>query len=438
MSFNRYPEYKESNIPQLGDIPSHWRIERFDVNTSSHRKTITPNLLANKTIFHYSIPAIQDYGTGIIEEGSNIDSNKIIIDEPQLLISKLNPRKQTIILAAPHKDYLTVASSEFVPLLSKNIDIKYAKYVWLSKYCYEYLMSRCESATKSHQRVSPTDITKMFWGFPTTSEQEMISNFLDNEIAKIDCLVVEQEKLIRLLTEKRRSLISNAVTKGIDQTIKLKDSGVEWLGDVPAHWKVLKIKRLSTVQRGASPRPIDDPKYFDETGEYGWVRISDVSSSNGVLKETEQKLSDLGSSLSVKIEPKQLFISIAGTVGKPCISAIKACIHDGFVYFPNLKINPWWLFRIFEAGVCYGGLGKLGTQLNLNTDTVGSISIGVPPDQEIESILSLIESKLKKFDGLIFEAQKVIDFSLERRSSLISAAVTGQIDVRNYQPKEVA
>ena len=152
-----------------------------------------------------------------------------------------------------------------------------------------------------------------------------------------------------------------------------KDSGVAWLGEVPGHWEVKSIKWLSPVQRGASPRPIDDPKYFDDEGEYAWVRIADVSASDGMLRDTTQRLSDLGSSLSVKINPGELFISIAGTVGKPCISAIKACIHDGFVYFPTLQIPPIFLYRIFEAGICYGGLGKFGTQLNLNTDTIGSI-----------------------------------------------------------------
>src|SRR5699024_5440067 len=106
---------------------------------------------------------------------------------------------------------------------------------------------------------------------------------------------------------------------------------------------------------------------------YGWVRIADVSASDGVLKETTQTLSTLGASLSVKLEPGEMFLSIAGTVGKPCITKIRACIHDGFVYFPDLGIDNRFLYRIFEAGSCYKGLGKMGTQLNLNTDTVGGI-----------------------------------------------------------------
>jgi type I restriction enzyme S subunit len=263
-------------------------------------------------------------------------------------------------------------------------------------------------------------------------EQRAIAEFLDRETGKIDGLVAEQRRLMELLKEKRQAVISHAVTKGLDPHAPMKPSGIEWLGDVPEHWKVIPIKWLSPVKRGASPRPIDDPKYFDEKGEYAWVRIADVSACDGVLSETTQRLSPLGSSLSVKIFPNELFISIAGTVGKPCISAIKACIHDGFVYFPTLKINPWFLFRIFEAGDCYGGLGKWGTQLNLNTDTVGSIRVAIPPADEVYQLLKFMDDESSRFDTLTAEAQRAIDLLQERRTALISAAVTGQIDVRQH------
>lgn len=205
---------------------------------------------------------------------------------------------------------------------------------------------------------------------------------------------------------------------------KYKDSGVAWLGEVPEHWEVISIKWLSPVLRGASPRPIDDSKYFDDDGEYSWVRIADVSASDGILKETTQKLSDLGSSLSVKILPGQLFVSIAGTVGKPCISEIKACIHDGFVYFPKLKINPKLLYRIFESGTCYGGLGKWGTQLNLNTDTIGLIRVAFPPDNELNQILAFLDRETTKIDELIAEQQRLIELLKEKRQAVISHAVT--------------
>jgi type I restriction enzyme, S subunit len=205
---------------------------------------------------------------------------------------------------------------------------------------------------------------------------------------------------------------------------KYKDSGIEWLGDVPDHWEVCSIKWLTPVRRGASPRPIDDEKYFDDEGQFAWVRISDVTASDGVLRETTQRLSELGSSLSVKIKPGELFISIAGTVGSPCISAINACIHDGFVYFPKLNISPQFLYRIFDAGVCYGGLGKWGTQLNLNTDTIGSIRVALPPVNELGDVLAFIDRETGKIDALVEEQRRLIELLKEKRQAVISHAVT--------------
>lgn len=193
-----------------------------------------------------------------------------------------------------------------------------------------------------------------------------------------------------------------------------KDSGVEWLEEVPREWDIIKIKHLSTVKRGASPRPIDDPKYFDDNGEYAWVRIADVSASDMYLLNTTQTMSDLGSSLSVKLEPNQLFLSIAGTVGKPCINKIKACIHDGFVYFPELKIPNKYLFYVFAGEQAYKGLGKMGTQLNLNTDTVGDIKVALPKSQsDIYKIIEFLDHETTKIDHLIEKQQQLIELLKE-------------------------
>ncbi|ROO64912.1 type I restriction enzyme S subunit [Vibrio crassostreae] len=204
-----------------------------------------------------------------------------------------------------------------------------------------------------------------------------------------------------------------------------KDSGVEWLEHVPSCWDVIKIKHLSPVKRGASPRPIDDPKFFDEEGEYAWVRIADVSASETYLEKTTQTMSELGSSLSVKLEPNQLFLSIAGTVGKPCLNKIKACIHDGFVYFPELNIPNKYLFYVFAGEQAYKGLGKMGTQLNLNTDTVGDIKVALPKEYEhISHIVRFLDHETAKIDGLIDKQQQLIKLLKEKRQAVISHAVT--------------
>jgi len=145
----------------------------------------------------------------------------------------------------------------------------------------------------------------------------------------------------------------------------------------------------------------DDPIYFDEEGEYSWVRIADVSSSDRYLRESSEKLSVLGKSLSVPLEPGRLFVSIAGTVGKPIITKIKCCIHDGFVYFKNMKVNNEYLYYIFIGEQAYLGLGKWGTQLNLNTETIGLITIPLPDDKEQTKIVQYLDKETSKIDQII-------------------------------------
>jgi type I restriction enzyme, S subunit len=203
-----------------------------------------------------------------------------------------------------------------------------------------------------------------------------------------------------------------------------KPSGAEWLGDVPKHWTIKAIKWESPVKRGASPRPIDDPVYFDDEGEYAWVRISDVTDAGTYLEKTEQRLSPEGDVLSVKLNPGDIFLSIAGSVGKACISRIKCCIHDGFVHFPRWKSDPKFLYYIFASGEPYKGLGKMGTQLNLNTDTVGSIVIGFPVLEEQVEITCFLDAKTAQIDALIDKKRSLIETLKEKRSALISRVVT--------------
>lgn len=283
----------------------------------------------------------------------------------------------------------------------------------------------------SYPAITASRLVSLHLRLPPREEQQPIADYLDRETAHIDALIAKQEALIETLRERRRAVLHALVTQGLNPKAEMTSSGVQWLGSTPQHWVECEIKWLTKVKRGASPRPIDDPKYFDDQGDWSWVRISDVTAAgpSGKLRQTTQRLSELGSTLSARLLPGSLFLSIAGSVGKPCINEIPACVHDGFVYFPDLAIDPMWLFRIFEMGDCYGGLGKLGTQLNLNTDTVGSIAVPVPPADEIDEILVAIQERTDKIDTLISKTEQFITLAKERRAALITAAVTGQINV---------
>lgn len=432
MSFPKYPVYKDSGVEWLGEVPENWDIYR------------SKNIFAERNIkameSDEQLTASQKYGVIPQKLFSQLEDQKVmqvILGRDILKKAEVNDfviSMRSFQGGLEFCEYSGAVSSAYVPLYAKReLDNRFFKHLFKSSQFISALQNT-SNLVRDGQALRYNNFVQLSLPFPSINEQKVIGAFLDYETARIDALIEEQQRLIELLKEKRQAVISHAVTKGLDPSVPMRDSGVEWLGEVPAHWDVVAIKWLSPVLRGASPRPIDDPKYFDEAGEYAWVRIADVSASDGTLKETTQTLSALGASLSVKMEPGEMFLSIAGTVGKPCITQIKACIHDGFVYFPSLRIDNKFIYRIFEAGTCYGGLGKMGTQLNLNTETVGGIQIGVPPDSEIASILDFIDRQSAVFNSLIDEATSGVTLLQERRSALISAAVTGKIDLRGWQP----
>jgi type I restriction enzyme S subunit len=273
---------------------------------------------------------------------------------------------------------------------------KFLKWLILSPEFIERVMIHSEGV--GYPAINPSKLARLPIWIPPLSEQRAIADFLDRETGRIDALITKYRRLIELLEEKRTSLISQAVTKGLDPSVEMKDSGVEWLGKIPRHWNYSRVKHLCMVKRGASPRPIDDPIYFDENGEYSWVRISDVTSSNKYLQNTEQKLSEYGKSKCVCLEPGELFISICASVGKPIISNIKCCIHDGFVWLKNLKQNKDYYYYLFTSGEVYKGLGKTGTQLNLNTDFIGNIFVPIPSVAEQQTIVDFLDCETARID----------------------------------------
>ena len=445
--YQQYEEYKDSGVIWLKDLlPKAWTLSRIKylcyVNDGNHGEEYPKE--SDYTDSQNGVPfirggnlsnyAITDEGMLYITHIKNNSMRKGRLKKGDILFVNRGEIGKLALVTEKHTGSNLNSQIAYLRVSNDKILSKYLLYYLDSSYVSNFLVSMKMGSVLTQFPIG--DLLDIYVPLPIVKEQVQIANFLDHETAKIDTLIEKQQTLIQLLKEKRQAVISHAVTKGLNPDAPMKDSGVEWLGEVPEHWEVKGIKRLSEIKRGASPRPIADQKYFNDEGEYAWTRIADVSRAGMYLDTTTQRLSDLGASLSVKLEAGELFLSIAGTVGKPCITISKACIHDGFVYFPTLKINNKFLFYIFEAGQAYLGLGKMGTQLNLNTETVGGIEIGLPPEEEIEAIINYIENEKARFDHLIDKAQKAIQLMQERRTALISAAVTGKIDVRGWRASE--
>ena len=420
-----YQEYKSLSFPFLDKLPSSWNIvPLYALSNFRQGKLHEPYIDENGKFICINARFVSTEGKKF--KHCNINLSPVKKLDILMVMSDLPNGRALAKALYVTGDNNYALNQRVCAITATKI---YPKFLYYQLNRNDYFLSFDDGSNQTN--LSNYDFKKYPVLLPSKQEQQTIANYLDIATVKIDTLIEKQTKLIELLKEKRQAVISTAVTRGLDNTVAMKDSGVEWLGEIPEHWTNIAINKISPVKRGASPRPIDDPKYFDKDGEYAWVRIADVSKANGYLNTTLQQLSTLGSTLSVKMQPGELFVSIAGTVGKPCITNIKACIHDGFVYFPQLPSKYiQLLYRIFEAGECYGGLGKMGTQLNLNTETIGGIHIAIAPDDELIQILSYIDEKTTKIDKLISKSTKAIDLLKEKRTALISSTVTGKIDVR--------
>jgi len=271
---------------------------------------------------------------------------------------------------------------------------------------------------------------------PDYDEQTQIARFLDHETARIDALIEEQQRLIELLKEKRQAVISHAVTKGLDPTVPMKNSGVEWLGEVPAHWQVGALGYFAGIDTGATPDR-GNPEYWG--GDIPWIKTGEVNYEN--ISQAEEHITREGvKNSAAKVAPKgTLLMAMYGqgvTRGRVAILDIEAAYNQACAgIFVDSRIRVEYLRLFFIAAYPYiRDGGNETSQMNLSSGHIAKINITVPPISEQMSVEHFLNTEMVRFDSLINEAGLLATHLQERRSALISAAVTGKIDVRGWQP----
>lgn len=450
MSFPRYPKYKDSGVEWLGDMPEHWKLSRLGFESWVRARLGWKGLKAEEYVedgFAFlSTPNIK--GKEIDFENVNYINQQRYDESPEIklslwdvLLAKDGSTLGTVNVVRILPRPTTVNSSIAVITPKVNLNGVFLYYLFESSYMENTIQQIKGGMGVPH--LFQEDLNKFYLGVPPIPEQIAIATFLDRETAKIDELVAEQRKLIELLKEKRQAVISHAVTKGLDPNVKLKPSGIEWLGDVPGHWDVKAMRTISNVVRGASPRPAGDPLYFNGDA-MPWVTVAEITKDELIdLTSTETCLTAAGAELS-KVFPKGTLIysNSGATLGVPKILKIDACANDGVVAFErlSLSIDPKFLYHFLTSITdCIREKVKQGSgQPNLNTDIVKALRFGVPPLREQKQIVLYIEEIANQFRDLTTEAERAIELLQERRTALISAAVTGKIDVRGLVQSEAA
>ena len=406
----------------VDEHPSGWTIKRADFVVFSHRKQISPEDMEGQIVYHYSIPAIQKTGTGAIEEGDDLDSGKLVIDQPQVLVSKLNPRKGTVCLVDQSEDMLTIASTEFVPLIPKNANLQYVFYVWKSEKIIKRLSSFVQSVTKSHQRCQPSDILKIKWAWPDLDTQEAIVNFLDEKTAHIDALIVKKRELLKLLAENRAAIITHAVTKGINPDVPMKDSGIDWLGVVPKDWQRRRLKFSTTLVN----------KKIEATDlEITYVGLEHMQSWTGKL-DLDNEISFEGTA-NAFVEGDVLFGKLRPYLAKVHLADISGiCSTEILVLRAQEKLLPKYLkyYLLSKSAIENINSSAYGSKMpRANWEFIGGQLQLLPPKEEQKEITNFLDKKTAHIDALIEKNRKLLELLAEKRAAIITNAVTGKIKV---------
>lgn len=449
MSFPRYPAYKDSGVEWLGEVPEHWEVVRlkqacevFPSNVDKHsRDDEPPVLLCNYTDVYYNEKITQDMAfmsaTATPEQIARFTlkaGDTIITKDSEtaddIAISAYVPRDLTGVVCGYHLSMIRPRSAVCGAFVKRLFDSGYLK-------------SKVAVAANGLTRVGLGQyaIDNLEVPLPPEAEQVLVSSFLDDETAKIDALVAEQERLIELLKEKRQAVISHAVTKGLDPSVPMKDSGVEWLGEVPAHWEVMPLKRdiefVTSGARGWAENYAEDGDLF--------IRIGNLTRDTIRLDLSDVQRVTVPDSAEVartEVQSGDVLFSITAYLGSvavvpPDLGRAFVSQHVALARPRGHRLQPEWIAYVTASHVgktCLEMLGYGGTKVQLSLGDVANLLVTVPALHEQEDLVHFLDREIANFDALTAEAQRAIGLLQERRTALITAAVTGQIDVRGFVP----
>ena len=435
MSFPRYPAYKDSGVEWLGSVPLNWRRARFkEVFQEREERSIA----GEETLLSVSAYTGVTPRSEIMEDGDHLSRAESLegykVCYPNDLVMNIMLAWNRGLGMSPIHGICSPAYSVFQ--IVDESSPRYLHYLLRSDEYIRYFKAFSAGVIDSRLRLYPDAFGALSTYLPSTEEQAQIACFLDRETAKIDALVAEQEQLITLLKEKRQAVISHAVTKGLDPSVPMKDSGVEWLGEVPAHWQVNRLQRV--VQPGTSVTYGIVQAGPDIEGGIPYIRTSDMAGDELPLDGYPKTSPEIDASYArSKVSTGDLVIAIRATVGK-CLPVPQeldgANLTQGTARIaPGPDTDPGYLLSFINgngAQTYFDRMAKGATFREITLEALRKTPVLVPPLDEQCLIASWVKQQSEQFLALIREAEQTQVLLKERRSALISAAVTGQIDVR--------
>jgi len=446
MKLPAYPRTKPSGVDWLGDMPEHWDVKRLKYSAS-----INDEALAETTSPDFEFEYVDIGGVSAVD-GITATEQVVFENAPSRARRKVR-HGDTIVSTvrtylraiAPIKNppENLIVSTGFAVVRPRTVEPAFLAYALREASFIESVVAR--SVGVSYPACNASEVGDISIPLPAPAEQRAIAAFLDRETGRIDRLVAKKRELIERLKEKRTALISRTVTRGLPAeaahsaglpaNLPLKPSGLDWLGDIPEHWEVKRLRFVARIQTGNTPSKSDDDNYSDEG--MMWVKPDDLSGFEPITR-TKEYLSKTGLKLSRPVPAGASLVCCIGTVGKFGFSNKQVATNQQInaVVFGARKVSSdFGRYLIAATEGDHISRANKNVVSILNTTQQSNISIPVPPLPEQRAIAAYLDKETAKLDALVGKVEEAVERLQEYRTALITAALTGKIDVTN-QPKQ--
>ena len=423
----RYQAYKDSGVSWIGEIPVDWSIKKLKYYTTTNDEVLTENTAPNYEFRYVDIGSVTlqngiEHYQGFSFEDAPSRARRIV-RTGDVIVSTVRTYLKAVASIRDDKD--VIASTGFAVIRPKEVDSRFLAYSLANHYFVETVSSR--SVGVSYPAINASEMVDIKNVLPPNDVQKCIADYLDRKTAAVDTAISDKEKLIQLLEEQRTSIICSAVTKGIDATTKMKDSGVEWLGEIPAHWQVVPAKALFSQSKETRQ---DDDIQLTASQKYGIISQEDYMD----LQSTKIVLADKGLDDWKHVEPNDFIISLRSFQGGLEISYVPGCITWHYIVLkPKDGVEPEYFKWLFKSPRYIQALQRTANFIRDGQDLRFSNFVQVPlpliPKDEQKKIAEYLNRKTARIDSIISDVTEQIEKLKEYRQSVISEVVTGKVAV---------
>lgn len=422
----RYSEYKDSGVKWLGEIPSHWEVVRGLAVFSENKNKNTQ--LENSIVLSLSYGKIivkKDIDSGLVPE--EYSSYQIV--KPGFIIVRstdLQNDKTSLRIGYVCNEGIITSAYLGLQVKGNNND----KYLYYFLHDWDITKEIYRHGNGLRQTLSWNDLRDVNVLLPPLSEQDAIVRYLDSATSKIDKAIAMQQKMIDLLNERKQIIIQNAVTKGLDDKVEMKDSGVEWIGMIPKHWEILKLKRCAFIKTGTTP-PTNERKYF-EGGRISWFTPGDMNNMHleFASKMITQKAIDdkVGRLFPAKTI---YFVGIGATIAKVSACDFEASSNQQInAIICNKSLDYRFATYVLKSEQEFiRNMANYVTLPIINQSDTGLIDMIVSPKSEQQAIVAYLDKQMQRFDSAISNCQRQIALLQERKQIIINEVVTGKVKV---------